>query len=113
ELNARIAAIRQRIAADQRQIEKLAKTSGAEAQAEVVQAQLSLDEDELEDAQQDLIRQGGDERTRLERARQEHAAAQKAPAQPPPAAPVKEGPTLSSQIAAWFDLDGRREQVLS
>jgi small-conductance mechanosensitive channel len=113
QLTARIAQAQQRIAADQQRIARLSKTPGSEAQAEVVKAQLGLDQDELEDAQQDLIRQGGDERTRLERARQEHADAQKAPPAGASVAAVKEGSTLASQVAAWLDLGGRRSQVLS
>jgi small-conductance mechanosensitive channel len=113
QLNARIARAKQRIAAEEQRIAKLSKTSDGDPQVDVVKAQLALDQDELEDAQQDLIRQGGDERTRLERARQEHADAQKAPAAGTPVAAVREGPTLALQIAAWIDLDNRRSQVLA
>ena len=113
QLNARIAHIRQRIAAEEQRIAKLNKTQDADSQVEVVQAQLALDQDDLEDAQQDLIRQGGDERTRLERARQEHADAQKIPAAVAATPPVRAGSTLASQIAAWLDLGDRRSQVLA
>jgi small-conductance mechanosensitive channel len=113
QINARIAQAKQRIAAEEQRIARLSKASDGDPQVEVVKAQLALDQDELEDAQQDLIRQGGDERTRLERARQEHADAQKAPAAGTPVVPVKEGPTLASQIASWIDLDNRRSQVLA
>jgi hypothetical protein len=113
QLNARMAQAKQRINAEEQRIAKLRKASDNDPQVEVVKAQLALDQDELEDAQQDLIRQGGDERTRLERARQEHADAQKAPAAGAPVAPVKDGPTLASQIATWLDLGNRRSQVLA
>jgi hypothetical protein len=66
QLNARIAKAQQQIAVDQARIAKLTK-SNANGQLEVVQAQLELDQDELQDAQQDLIRQGGDEHMRLEK----------------------------------------------
>jgi small-conductance mechanosensitive channel len=113
ELNARISQAQQRISAAQQRIAKLSKTADSDAQVEVVKAQLALDQDELEDAQQDLIRQGGDERTRLQRAQQEHADAQKAPAANAPAPSVKEGSTLASQIAVWLDLGSRQSQVLA
>jgi small-conductance mechanosensitive channel len=113
QLNARIEQARKRIAAEEQRIAKLSKAEGSETQVEVVQAQLALDQDDLEDAQQDLIRLGGDERTRLERARQEHADAQKAPAAGATVAPVKAGSTLASQIAAWLDLGDRCSQVLA
>jgi small-conductance mechanosensitive channel len=113
QLNARIAQIRQHIAAGQQRVAKLSKTEGTESQVEVLQAQLALDQDELEDAQLDLLRQGGDERTRLERARQEHADAQKAPATVAATPAVKAGGTLASQLAAWIDLADRRSQVLT
>jgi len=113
QLNARIAQIRQRIALEQQRIAKLNKTEDAASQIEVVQAQLALDEDDLEDAQQDLIRQGGDERTRLVRAQQEHADAQKTHTAVADTPPVKAGPTLASQVAAWLDLGDRRSQVLT
>ncbi|HKA01120.1 MAG TPA: mechanosensitive ion channel domain-containing protein [Candidatus Solibacter sp.] len=112
KFNARITEIRQRIAQDQQRIAKLEK-AGSEDQAEVVKAQLALDDDELEDAQQDLIRHGGDERTRLERARQEHADAQKSPATPAQGARPIEGATLASQIAVWADLNSRYSQIQS
>ena len=104
QLNARIAQVRQRIAADEQRIAKLTKSGGDEAQVELVQAQLALDQDDLEDAQQDLIRQGGDERTRLQRARQEHADAQKEPAQAAKPASIGEGSTLAWQVQAWLAL---------
>jgi len=113
QINTRIAQAKQRIAADQDRIAKLSKTATdqAAAQRDVVQAQLELDQDELDDAQQDLIRQGGDERSRLERARQEHAEAQKEPSPAARAAAVIEGSTLASQLTAWLTLGDRRSQV--
>ena len=112
QINARIAQAKQHVAADEQRIAKLAK-GGDDTKTAVVQAQLDLDKDELEDAQQDLIRQGGDERTRLERARQEHADAQKAPAQVAKPASVVESSTLAGQIQAWMALNDRKSQVLA
>ena len=107
----RIAQAQQKIAADQQRIAKLSKGPGNEAQLEVVQAQLELDQDELGDAQQDLIRQGGDERTRLEQARQLHADAVKAPAPAVKAPSLGDGSTLSWAVQAWLTLGDRKSQV--
>ena len=114
QLNARVAKAKAQIAADQARIAKLSKDSGASdqtaGQLELAQAQLALDEDELQDAQLDLARQGGDERGKLEQAAQEHAAAQ---AEPPPAArpAALNTATLGGQASAWRALGDRREQV--
>ena len=112
-IRTRIADAQKHIAADQQRIARLTKAGGEDGQLDVAQAQLALDQDELEDAQQDLIRQGGDERTRLERARQEHADAQKAPAQAAKAAPIVESGTLASRVQAWLAFGDREEQVTS
>ena len=71
---------------------------------------MALDENELEDAQLDLARQGGDERGKLEQAAQEHTAAQNEPA--PAARPAAMNTaTLGGQMAAWWTLGERRAQV--
>jgi small-conductance mechanosensitive channel len=111
QANARITQVRARIAADQQLIAKLGKSAATDDQAagqlEVAKAQLALDEDEIEDAQLDLARQGGDERARLERAEQEHAEAQK---EPPAVKPVPLGgtSTLAAQFGAWLELRDRQ-----
>ena len=110
-IRARIADAGKRIAADDQRIAKLTKAGDQDGQLDVAQAQRALDQDELEDAQQDLIRQGGDERTRLERARQEHSEAQKAPAQTGKAAPIVEGGTLAAHVEAWLTLGDREGQI--
>lgn len=75
-----IAQIKARIAAGQSRAAQLTKEAAtresAADQLELLKAQLALDQDEVEDAQQDLARQGGDIHSRLERALQEHDAAQ-------------------------------------
>jgi small-conductance mechanosensitive channel len=114
QLNARVTQARARIDADQGRIAKLTKPAASDdaaaAQLEVAKAQLALDQDELEDAQLDLARQGGDDRARLERAAQEHADAQREPAavKPTPIGPTN---TLAAQIAAWMELTGRQNQL--
>src|SRR5229473_1517152 len=52
---------------------KEAETKATAAdQLDLTQAQLALDQDELEDAQQDLVRQGGNQHAKIEQALQEH-----------------------------------------
>src|SRR5713101_7687881 len=67
--------------ADQKQIASLTKELAAaagplrdklEEDLELARAQLELDGDELEDAKQDLIRAGGDLRSRIQRMVEEH-----------------------------------------
>jgi len=116
QITARIAQVKARIAADQDRIAKLTKTAGsrdgAADQLELAKAQLALDQDELEDAQQDLIRQGGDEHARLETALQEHEAAEKAASQPVKPTPIPEsGPFLAGQVKAWIALGNKDSQI--
>ena len=116
QTSARIAQVKIRIAADQDRIARLTKTAGskdgAADQIELAKAQLALDQDELDDAQQDLIRQGGDEHARLETARQEHEAAQKAASQPVKPTPIPEsGPFLAGQVKAWMALNNKDSQL--
>ena len=80
EMNARIAKIKTKLAADQQRVAKLANSS--DGQLDLAKAQLELDQDELDDAQQDLARLGGDRHARLEAALQTHEAAQHQQSQP-------------------------------
>jgi small-conductance mechanosensitive channel len=114
QLNEKVSQAKARIAAQKERIAKLEKDAPSSDQAagklELAKAQLALDENELEDAQLDLARQGGDERSKLEQAAQEHTAAQKEPA--PSARPAAMNTaTLGGQIAAWWTLGERRAQV--
>jgi small-conductance mechanosensitive channel len=114
QLNARVAKTKAHIAADQARIAKLSKDAAASdqtaGQLELAQAQLALDQDELQDAQLDLARQGGDERGKLEQAAQEHAAAQSEPVRTARPAPFNTT-TLGGQASAWWALGDRRAQV--
>ena len=114
QLNQRVAQAKARLAADQARIAKLAKNASASDQAagqlELAKAQQALDEDELEDANLDLARQGGDERGKLEQAAREHAEAQKEP--PPVARPgALSTATLAARASAWWVLGDRRAQL--
>jgi small-conductance mechanosensitive channel len=124
QLADRITALKARLTADQRQIAKWTKAAAdndtAASQLELAKAQLALDEDELEDAQQDLARQGGDEHATLQRALQEHEAALHQTALPPKAGATVRPATLNEQIQSWFSqgdkerqLEGARQQAAS
>ncbi|HEY2843810.1 MAG TPA: mechanosensitive ion channel domain-containing protein [Bryobacteraceae bacterium] len=108
-------ALKTRIAVEQDRIAQLTKQAAADSQdqIELVKAQLALDQDELDDAQQDLARQGGDPHSVLERALQEHEATQhQAPQGFKNAAPPSPA-TLFEQVRAWFALDSRDTQLRS
>ena len=112
QLNDRIDGLRSKINADQDRIAKLGKqdTDAAADQLELTKAQLALDQDDLEDAQQDLSRAGGDQHAAIQRAITEHENAMKAAAAPGPVeAPRLE--TLSEQARVWFTLGDRKHQL--
>jgi small-conductance mechanosensitive channel len=116
ELARHIARLKAGIAVGQQRIADLEKKAGSgEASAgevELAKALLALDENELEDAQQDFARQGGDSGSRLARAKQEHDNAQRAG--PTPAKTVTGGEpyTLYDETALWLALRSRQQQVL-
>jgi len=117
QLTARMARLKARMAAYNSRIQDLTKKAGSDdASADelaVLKAQLSLDQDRLQDAQQDLERQGGDRHATLERALEEHEAVQHQPA-PPARAPVPpDSATLVEQARLWLDLNGRDQQILA
>jgi small-conductance mechanosensitive channel len=111
----RVARVKTRMTADQALIAKLTKEAekdeDAADQLELAKAQLALDEDELEDAQEELERQGGDRHTKLERALQEHEAAQHETAQLPKTQVRTTTATLSEQVQAWLTLRDRQKQA--
>ena len=117
DLNNRIARLTARMAAYQKRITQLMPQAAADERVAeelaVLKAQQNLDEDEREDAQQDLERQGGDRHATLERAFEQHEAVQKQP--PPPLKSV--GPvvkaTLLEQVRLWLNLNGRDQQLLA
>ena len=71
---------------------------------DLAQAQLALDQDELDDAQQDLAREGGDKRARLQRLLQEHEASEKVADQTVKFSTPGATATLSQQLRTWFSL---------
>jgi len=113
DLATHIADLKTRIAAGQQRVAQLSKDASANAadKLELAKAQVALDQDELDDAQQDLARQGGDEHARLERALEDHEATQhNAPPLPKLSA---EGPpgTLRGQIGWWLAAGASADQI--
>jgi chromosome segregation ATPase len=100
DLMGRINQLKTQIAADQRRIAQLTKqgTSEAADQLDPVKARLALDQDELNDAQQDLARQGGDPHSALTRSLQEHEAKQHQTGQAMKSASAGETATLVGQV---------------
>lgn len=96
------------IAADQQRIADLAKAPPD--QIDLAKAQLALDQDELEDAQQDLARAGGDPHAAIAQAMQQHEAQTHQMGQAQRAAPLP-STTVNQQLRAWFTLRDRQRQL--
>ena len=109
QLADQVAQLQARVDADKKRVDSLAKdTTGALDQA---QAQLTLDQDELDDAQQDLTRQSGGQRARLQRLLQEHEASDKIADQTMRYGALSPTATLNDQIRSWLSLRGYANQL--
>jgi small-conductance mechanosensitive channel len=112
------------IDADQGRIKTLtdgvakAPASGRDAlqrQLDLAQAQLELDQDELDDAHQDLIRAGGDRLATIRRIRDQHdsaqhrapAAASAATAPAEPSIELTRSTSIADQVSAWVSLQSK------
>ncbi|HXB75207.1 MAG TPA: mechanosensitive ion channel domain-containing protein [Candidatus Acidoferrales bacterium] len=125
QLTVRVTRAKGRIATDQNRVAKLTKVSASQdgaakdsaskdsaaGQIELAKAQLALDLDELEDAQQDLAREGGDEHARLERALQEHEATHAAAQPVKPAATPESGAFAAGALMVWMALGNKNRQL--
>src|SRR5579863_25334 len=87
EIQARLQKAKDALAADQARVAQLtaaeAKATGAskdklDGQLKLAQAQIELDQDEVDDGQEELIRAGGSPQDRIQAMSQEHDAASKA-----------------------------------
>jgi len=105
QLADRIAVLKPRIAEETAHIAKL-----TDDEIELAKAQLALDQDELDDAQGDMARQGGDPHAKLQQALQEHDAAQQNSTLPK-VAPAAATPTLAAQFQAWRSLGAKQDQL--
>ncbi len=123
-INARIKEADATVAADQARVDQLKKQlTGASAsrqdnlqqQIAIVQAQLELDQDELDDAKGDLIRSGADPLSRIQRQFNRHQAAQQTDAARTPASFANQaaptGNSLIEQVAAWRALQTKRSRL--
>jgi small-conductance mechanosensitive channel len=109
QLSNRITQLQMLVETDKKRVGELGKdTSGALDQA---QAQLDLDQDELDDAQQNLARTGGDKRARLQRLLQEHEASDKVADQTIKFGTLGATGTMSEQLRAWLSLREYNRQM--
>jgi small-conductance mechanosensitive channel len=125
DLNLRIQLAQSTLSYEQARLNELrAKVASAkpdekeklQEQMDLLQAQEALDEDELEDARQELIRAGGNPEGKMQRLREEHDAGHLAPNAPAtsPSAPVElDSSNLAGQVRAWLWLKNKREQLES
>jgi DNA repair exonuclease SbcCD ATPase subunit len=115
ELSDRAARWKKQIAVDEERVANLSKQAASDdpsaGQLALAKAQLELDRDELEDAQQDLARQGGDQHEKLQRLLQQHEAAEHQAAQAARAPTLGPTTTLSQQVGAWLSLRDRQRQL--
>ena len=116
---AAVAAGQNRIAQLNQQIAKAnAKTKDdLQQQLSLAQAQLELDQDELDDAHQDLIRAGGDKQATIQRLRDQHEASLKAAAaqasnissaNTPPSIELTKSSSLIARMEAWMSLNSKQ-----
>jgi|SRR5689334_3503765 len=111
QLAARVNQLKAIVAEGKERVAQLTKQGNSDPdQLELANAQLALAEDDLEDAQQDLSRQGGDPHAALQRALQEHDSIQHQ-SSPTMRGGQRPTDTLLEQIRAWLDLRSAGEQV--
>ncbi len=114
DLQATIAAIRDQLTADQKQLDKLNKPSRTDedsaGQLDLAKAQLALHQDELEDARTDLALAGGDRKSLLDRALEEHESTQRVPISMRSLSGTVPA-SMWGQIAWWLGLNARTLDV--
>lgn len=105
------------VLADQAAIEALQGSKskddpGVQEEIALAQAQLALDQDDVANARQDLLRAGGDLQGTLKRMLDAHLATH-APVNLPNAPPFAESWALASHLRAWQLLRGKSQQLAS
>ena len=108
-LHDRIATLMERVDADKKRVAVLEKDAGDAL--DLAQAQRARDQDELDDAQQDLAREGGDKRAKLQRLLQEHEASEKVADQAVRFSTPGATGTMSEQLRAWLSLGEYHRQL--
>lgn len=123
ELEQKVTQLTQQVKDDQAHLQSLtpatppASGTPAANDLDVAKAQLSLDQDELSDAQQDLARATGDQRSRIQQELAAHQAseAKSAAAQQSGATTAvlnaAQYATLAGRIRAWLKQNDRYEQI--
>jgi hypothetical protein len=123
ELSQKVAQLQETAREDQAQVRSLTPVPGSTANAgsegdlKIAQAQLDLDQDELKDAQQDLARASGDERTQIQQELAAHeAAVSKTNAQSGTDSQIavlstRQYGTLAGRLEAWSSQRSRYELI--
>ena len=123
QLITRLSASEAKVKADSDRIEQLKKQIASppnrdkdnlQQQSELVQAQLELDQDELDDAKQDLARAGGDPQSKIQRLLEEHeATAHQSGSAQASNAPATNylAENMLGQFAAWRALRSKEQQL--
>lgn len=129
ELSARIKAGETAVAADQNRITQFtAVLSQAQGSARddlqqliaIAQAQLALDQDDLDDARQDLIRTGGDRQATIQRLLDQHKASSAqsagalvgAPAGAAPSIELTQSRSISDEVRGWMSLRSKKSLLM-
>ena len=91
------------------------RQANLQQQIELLQAEVSLDQDDLADAQQDLIRAGGDERSRIQDLLDQHNAAEHsndaALTQVNTGSGAPPGANILAEASAWNALRSKAQQI--
>ncbi len=122
QLSQRVAQLQQLAKEDQAKVRSLtpvagAPAAGSEDDLKIAQAQLGLDQDELNDAQQDLVRASGDVRTRIQQELATHEAAmskmntQAGSDSQMAVLSTRQYGTLAGAIAAWTSQRSRYQLI--
>ena len=102
QLSGRITELKARVEADKKLVEQLSKNDNEASDR--AQAQLDLDQDELDDLQQQFAREGGDKRASLQLLLQAHEASDKLADQAIKFSNQGATGTLSEQLREWTSL---------
>jgi small-conductance mechanosensitive channel len=121
DIQARLQKAQKLLASDQaeasRLTSELAKAAGehkdaVNEQLELLKAQMELDQDEVDDAKQDLIRAGGDPQARIQQMVQEHEeTAHNTPAVLAPISSAESARGLTHRYGQWTALRQKRQKL--
>lgn len=102
QLSARIEKLKARVEMEKKHVDELTKSESDEL--DLAKAQYEVDQDEVDDLEQDLARQSGDQRGRLQRLLQAHEASEKEADQLLQFGNLAPTGTLAEQLRDWFGL---------